>query len=55
MSIRRFFLWGRTSLTRLEVYEHDLKKKPEIPQQGRFSKIHERILDQRFSKRSKKK
>jgi len=31
VSIRQFFLWTRHKLTRLEVYEHDLEKKPEIP------------------------
>lgn len=29
--IRKFFLWTRSKLTRLEFYDPDLHKKPEIP------------------------
>lgn len=49
--IRKFFLWTRSKLTRLEVYDYDLKK-PEIPQQGRFAQLHERILNARSKKKN---
>ena len=49
-----FYFWHEKEVPeRIEVFTEDTEKKPSIPTQGKFARIHERFLSQ-LKKRSDK-
>jgi hypothetical protein len=51
--IRRFYLWGKRTLERIEIEldpRTDIEKKPKINKSDRMAMVHQRYLDRKNKK-----